>query len=72
MATKPSNVYKCMQISYIIKIVFLVHVSFTFVAILREVHHKRWIYQDINIQYLEWPKYVGDILRLQDTFIHFL
>jgi len=72
MATKPSNVYKCMKISYIIKIVCLVHVSVTLVAILREMHNKRWIYQDINIQYLEWPKYVGGILCLQDTFIHFL
>jgi len=37
---KPINAYKCIEVSYIIDIVFLLHVSATLVAILREVHYK--------------------------------
>jgi hypothetical protein len=35
---KPINACKCIKVSYIIDIVFFLHVSATLVAILREVH----------------------------------
>jgi len=45
---KPINAYKCMKASYIIDIVFLLHVSATLVAILREVYYTL---MDISIYY---------------------
>jgi hypothetical protein len=52
-----------MTVSYIlVDIVCLLHVPDTLVAILREVYHKGWIYKVINIQYFEFPDYVGGIL----------
>ena len=45
---KPTNAHKCITVSYIINIVVLLHVSITLVAILREVHYKRWINRDIT------------------------
>jgi predicted GIY-YIG superfamily endonuclease len=46
MAAKPTNARKCMKL-----LVYLVHVSATHVAILREIRYKLWIQ--------EWPKHVG-------------
>jgi len=37
-----------MKVSYIINIVYLLHVSATHVAILGDVHYKEWIYQEIT------------------------
>ena len=37
-----------MKVSYIINIVYLLHVSATHVAILGEVHYKGWIYRDLT------------------------
>ena len=37
-----------MKVSYIINIVYLLHVSATHVATLGEVHYKGWIYRDIT------------------------
>jgi hypothetical protein len=42
--------------SYTVNIVCLLHVPDTLVATFKEVDHKGWIYQDINIQYFEWPE----------------
>ena len=42
--TTPTNAYKCINISYIVNIIFFLHVSVTVVAILKEVYYKGWIY----------------------------
>jgi hypothetical protein len=44
MVTKPANVHKCINASYITKIAVILHGLAILVAILREVHYKRWIY----------------------------
>ena len=41
--TKSTNARNCIKLSYIINIVFLLHVSVTLVAILTEAHYKRGI-----------------------------
>jgi len=46
MVTKPTNAHKYIKIYCIINIVFLLHVSATLMAVLREVHNKEWIYLD--------------------------
>ena len=48
MVMKPKNACKCMNVSYIMNAVFLLHVLATLVAILREEHYKRRIYRDIT------------------------
>ena len=45
MVMKSTNTYKRLRLSYIIYIVCLLHVSATFVAILRKVHYKGCITQ---------------------------
>jgi len=40
MAIKPTNTHKRMKVSYIINILYLLHVLATLVAILRKVHYK--------------------------------
>jgi len=37
-----------MNVSYVTKAVFVIHVSATLAAILREAHYKGWIYRDIT------------------------
>jgi len=44
MVTKPTNAHTCIKVLCIINIVFLLHVSATLVAVLREVHNKESIY----------------------------
>ena len=46
MITKSTNAYKCIKVSCIINTVFLLCVLDTLVAVLREVHYKRWTYVD--------------------------
>jgi len=41
MVTEPRNAHNCMKISYTLHIVCLLHVSAPFVAISREMHHKK-------------------------------
>ena len=48
MVKKLTNAYSYVNVSYIINTAFLLHVSAALVAILEEVHHKGWIYQDIT------------------------
>ena len=36
---KPTNGHRCIKVSYIIKIVVLLHVSPTLVAIIRKMHY---------------------------------
>ena len=48
MLTKPTNACKCIKVSNVIDMVFLLHVSTTLVAILREMYRKGWIYRDIT------------------------
>jgi hypothetical protein len=38
VVTKPTNTHKCIEACYIINPLFLLHVSATLVAILREAH----------------------------------
>jgi hypothetical protein len=45
---KPINAYTCIKVSYVIDIVFLVHVSATILAVLRKVHYEGWICRDIT------------------------
>jgi hypothetical protein len=59
MLTKPTNAYKRIKVSYIIDTVFLLHVSATLVAILREVCCKEWIYRDITKVCEQTHRYVG-------------
>jgi len=40
MLKKPTNVRKCISLSYTMNAVFLLHVSATLVAILRKVHKR--------------------------------
>ena len=42
------HAHKCIKVFCIINIVFLLHVSATLVAVLREVQNKEWIYLDIT------------------------
>jgi len=53
---------------YIINTVFLLHVSATLVAILREVYYKEWILQDITN--ICEPKHKCKILRMILSNIH--
>jgi len=48
MLMKPTIAYKRIKVSYIIDTVFLLHVSATLVAILREVYCIEWICRDIT------------------------
>jgi len=44
MVTESTNAYKSINVSCITYTVFLLHVSDTLVAVLREVHYKGWVY----------------------------
>jgi len=48
MLTKPTKAYKRINVSHIVDTVFMLHVSASLVAILREVYCKEWIYRDIT------------------------
>jgi hypothetical protein len=43
MVTKPASARKCINVSDIIKIVCLLHVSASLKAILRQVRYKGWM-----------------------------
>jgi hypothetical protein len=60
--TKPANSQKCIKLSYIISTVFLLYVSATLVAIVRQVHYKGWIYGDTN--FLLLPMFILLLLRM--------
>jgi len=47
VVTKPTHAHKCTQVSYIMNVICVLHVSAILVAILREAHHKGWMYRDI-------------------------
>jgi len=48
VVTKTTHAHKCTQVSYIMNVMCVLHVSDIFVAILREAHHKGWMYRDIT------------------------
>ena len=57
---------------YIINTAFLLHVSATLVAILREVYYKGWILQDITNTYICEPMHKCKTLRIILSNIHYL
>ena len=63
---KPTNVDNCVRVSYIINTVFLLHVSATLVAILREMHYKGWTNRDIT-KVCE-PMHICKILSFNNTW----
>jgi len=67
MATKPTNWQKCIRVSYVVNVVFLIHAAATLVTILREVPYKGWIrYKSVwtNTVHL-----VFEICSLVHTFV---
>ena len=48
MVTELTNAHNCRKLSRTINIVCLLHVSTPLVAISREMHYKRWTYQEIT------------------------
>jgi hypothetical protein len=46
--TKATNAHKCIKVWYTKNIVSLLHVSAPLVVISREMHYKRWTYQEIT------------------------
>ena len=48
VVTKPAHARKCMQVSYIMNVICVLHVSAILVAILREAQYKGCIYRDIT------------------------
>jgi hypothetical protein len=63
---KPSNAHKCVTLPYITNIIFLLHVSATLVAILREMHYKGWACQDITE--VCKPMHICKILSFNNTW----
>jgi len=59
MLSEPTNAYKRIKVSHIVDTVFMLHVSATLVAILREVSCKEWIYRDITNVCETMHRYVG-------------
>jgi hypothetical protein len=51
MVTKPTNAHKYIKVFCIINIVFLLHISATLVAFLKEMRNKEWIYLDLTKVY---------------------
>jgi hypothetical protein len=45
MVTIPTNARNSIKVSYVVTVVFLLHVAATILAILREAHYKGWIYR---------------------------
>jgi len=64
MVTKLTNMHKFIEVSYTINIVCRLHVSAPLVAISKEIHYKRWTYQEIT-NVCE-PTHIRKILNFTD------
>lgn len=70
--TKPTNAHKCMKVSYIINIIYLLHVSATHVAILWEVHRSLWMLHRCQIIHFNrmWPILVTKVAETCRRYVY--